>query len=95
MSEPLSIFLLASLVLFFVGLIGGWFLSQKDVRFTRSNLQILVGVLVTVVWAVSIVAEILVPAYTVSVLIHGIMGAVVGYLFSDDGLTFNIGGRNE
>lgn len=95
MPEPLTIFLLASLVLFFVGLIGGWFLSQKDVHFTQSNLQILVGVLVTVVWAASIVAEILIPAYTVSVLIHGIMGAVVGYLFSDDGLTFNIGGKEE
>jgi hypothetical protein len=45
------------------------------------------------VWAASIVAEIIIPAYTVSVLIHGIMGAVVGYLFSDDGLDINIGGE--
>lgn len=92
MAELLTTFLFASLVLFFVGLVGGWFLSQKDVTFTRSNLQIAVGVLVTFVWAASIAAEIVIPAYTVSVLVHGIMGAVVGYLFSDDGITFNIGG---
>lgn len=92
MPDPLNIFLLAILVLFLVGLIGGWFLSQKDIRFTRSSLQTLVGVMVTVVWAASIVAGILIPTYSVSILIHGIMGAVVGYLFSDDGITFNIGG---
>jgi hypothetical protein len=41
---------------------------------------------------VSIAAEIIIPGYTVSMLVHGIMGAVVGYLFSDDGVTFNIDG---
>jgi len=92
MPEPLSFFLLGSLFLFLIGLIGGWFLSKKEKVFTQSNLQIAVGILVTIVWVVSIVAEIILPAYTVSVLIHGIMGAVVGYLFSDDGITFNIGG---
>lgn len=93
MAEPLTIFLLASLVLFLFGVIGGWFLSKKENVFTRSNLQIAVGILVTIVWVASIAAEIIIPAYTVSVLVHGIMGAVVGYLFSDDGITFNIGGE--
>ena len=93
MAETLTIFLLASLVLFLVGIIGGWYLSQREQIFTRSNLQIVVGTLVTIVWAASIAAEIIIPAYTVSVLVHGIMGAVVGYLFSDDGITFNIGGE--
>jgi len=95
MAETLTIFLLASLVLFLVGIIGGWYLSQREQIFTRSNLQIVVGILVTIVWAASIAAEIIIPAYTVSVLVHGIMGAVVGYLFSDDGITFNIGGDSE
>lgn len=57
------------------------------------SLQIIVGLLVTSVWVVSIGAEIIIPAYTVSVLIHGIMGAVVGYLFSEDGFTINIGSQ--
>lgn len=95
MSEPLSLYLFATLVLFIFGIVGGWFLSRKGVVFTRSNLRIAVGMLVTIVWAASIAAEIIIPAYTVSVLVHGIMGAVVGYLFSDDGLTFNIGRKKE
>jgi hypothetical protein len=93
MAEPFTIFLLAALVLFIVGIVGGWLLSSEEHVFTRSNLQIGVGILVSIVWVASIAAEILIPAYTVSVLIHGIMGAVVGYLFSDDGLTVNIGGK--
>jgi hypothetical protein len=93
MADTFTIFLIASLVLFLFGIVGGWYLSNKEQVFTRSNLQIAVGILVTIVWAASIAAEILIPAYTVSVLIHGIMGAVVGYLFSDDGLTINIGGE--
>lgn len=92
MPETLTLFLLASLVLFIFGLAGGWAISVKEHVFTRSNLRIAVGILVTVVWVASIAAEILIPMYTVSVLVHGIMGAVVGYLFSDDGVTFNIGG---
>jgi hypothetical protein len=92
MPEPFTLFLLASLALFIAGLLAGWQASTKETIFTHSNLRIAVGILVTIVWVGSIVAEIIIPAYTVSVLIHGIMGAVVGYLFSDDGLNINIGG---
>lgn len=93
MASTTTIFLLASIVLFLIGMVGGWLLSEKSTIFTKSNLQIAVGILVTIAWVASIAAEILIPAYTVSVLVHGIMGAVVGYLFSDDGITFNIGGE--
>lgn len=92
MADPFTLFVLASLSIFAIGLGAGWYVSRKDTSLTRANLQIAVGIMVTIVWAISIAAEILIPTYTVSVLIHGIMGAVVGYLFSDDGITFNIGG---
>jgi uncharacterized membrane protein AbrB (regulator of aidB expression) len=84
-------FLLASLFLFLFGIAGGWFLSRKESENIKTKMQIVVGLLVTIVWVVSIAAEIIIPAYSVSVLIHGIMGAVVGYLFSEDGITINIG----
>jgi len=93
MTEPVTIFIIASLVVFLFGIVGGGILSRKDDVVTKPNLQIAVGILVTIVWAASIGAEILIPAYTVSVLVHGIMGAVVGYLFSNDGITFQIGGE--
>lgn len=68
-------------------------LTREESIFNKSKLRTVVAIAVTLVWVVSIAAEIIVPTYTVSVLIHGIMGAVVGYLFSEDGLTVNIGGE--
>lgn len=89
-----SIYILASLTVFIVGIIGGWLFTRKaDATFTKANLRTTIAVVVTIVWVVSIVAEIIIPTYTVSVLIHGIMGAVVGYLFSDEGITLNLGGK--
>lgn len=88
-------FLLASIIsfAFVIGIIIGWRILRDPDPITKADLRIAVGALVALAWAASIAAEILIPAYTVSVLIHGIMGAVVGYLFSEDGLTFNIGGE--
>jgi hypothetical protein len=86
MPDPFTIFLLGSLVLFAIGMVIGWQFSQEESVFTQSNL------IVTIVWVASIAAEILIPAYSVSFLIHGIMGAVVGYLFADDGFDITIGG---
>jgi hypothetical protein len=83
-----------SIIVFLLGRYSRWKLPDFTDVFTESNLQIAVGILVTIVWAVTVTAEILIPAYTVSVLIHGIMGAVVGYLFSEDGITFSLGGEN-
>lgn len=91
MVELTTILILSSLFLFLIGMAGGWLLSREKDDSVKTSLQVVVGVLVTIVWVVSIAAEIVIPAYTVSVLIHGIMGAVVGYLFSEDGLDLSIG----
>lgn len=85
--------LLSILVALAVGIVVGWQLSTVENVFTQPNLKIVVGILVTIMWVTSIAAEILIATYTVSVLVHGIMGAIVGYLFSEDGVTFNIGGE--
>lgn len=92
MPDPLLLYLLASLVLFAVGVVIGWQVSQDQKVITQSNLRVAVGIIVTLVWVATIAAEILIAGYTVSFLIHGIMGAVVGYLFADDGLDITIGG---
>lgn len=80
---------------FTFGIVVGLLVSLELDGFDSGDLKLVVGALVTVMWAISIVSEIVIPTYTVSVLIHGIMGAVVGYLFSDDGLTLNIGNRDN
>ena len=92
MVELTTTFLLASIALFLLGIAGGWYFSRRNNEKNKKHLRIAIGVIVTIVWVVSIAAEIIIPAYTVSILIHGIMGAVVGYLFTDDGITLNIGG---
>jgi uncharacterized membrane protein YdbT with pleckstrin-like domain len=93
MLDPTTIYILASLAIFVFGVGGGYLLTRGDNTFSRSKLQTAIALAVTLVWIISIVAEIIIPAYTVSVLVHGIMGAVVGYLFSEDGLNINIGGE--
>ena len=88
--------ILISLAIFLLGSLSGWLITKvREGSLTHSNLQILVGVLVTIVWVIAIISEILIPTYTVSALIHGIMGAIVGYLFSDDGLSINVTGNNK
>lgn len=93
MVELTIIFLLASGFLFLLGVVGGWLLSRRRGERLKSRLQVAVGLIVTFVWVISIAAEIIIPAYTVSILVHAIMGAVVGYLFSEEGITINIGRR--
>lgn len=93
MPHTFTIILVGAVVVLLVGLLAGYLLSSDDNNyFTKKNLRLAVGTIVSIVWVVSIAAEIIIPTYTVSVFIHGIMGAVVGYLFSDKGITFNIGG---
>ena len=95
MVELTTLFILASLFLFLTGIGAGWIFARRNVSDKKIHLQVIVGVLVTIVWVVSIAAEIIIPTYSVSMLVHGIMGAVVGYLFSDEGLTLNIGSDNN
>lgn len=87
MPPTTTLFILASIFLFLIGGAGGWMLATKSISAKESHLQLIVGLLVTIVWVISIAAGIIIPSYSVSTLIHAIMGAVVGYLFSEDGLT--------
>lgn len=82
---------IGSLVLFLVGLGVGWFITRMRSKYVDPPIQTAIALLITIVWVAAVAAEIIVPAYTVSLMLHGIMGAVVGYLFSEDGITINIG----
>lgn len=94
MLEPTTIYIFISILLFLFGTSTAYVLLGNNKTPTSSTkLRAVIAIAVTLVWMVSIAAEIIIPAYTVSVLIHGIMGAVVGYLFSKDGLNINIGGE--
>jgi len=86
-----SIFIVGSIALFLVGLVIGWVITRFKDSSPSPPIQTAIALLITAVWVVAVAAEIVVPAYTVSMMLHGIMGAVVGYLFSEDGITVNIG----
>ncbi|EGQ44318.1 MAG: hypothetical protein J07AB43_00840 [Candidatus Nanosalina sp. J07AB43] len=91
MLDTTTIFILGSIALFLIGTLGGWVLTKLRKECTSPPIQTAIAFLITTVWVVAVAAEIVVPAYTVSMMLHGIMGAVVGYLFSDDGIVINIG----
>jgi uncharacterized membrane protein AbrB (regulator of aidB expression) len=86
-----TLFAIGSLALFLIGLGVGWYVTRLREEYTNPPIQIAIALLITIVWVVAVAAEIIFPAYTVSMMIHGIMGAVIGYLFSEDGITINIG----
>ena len=84
---------LLAVTLFHVGLLIGWILSSRTDVTTKSKLKTMVAVVITLGWISATVAGILIASYTVSPLLHALMGAIVGYFFTEDGLTFNIGGE--
>lgn len=86
------IFVLVLAGLFVLGLAVGYIYSEDADNTTASRLRIVIAVTVTVVWVVAMAADIFITGYTVSPLVHALMGAVVGYFFADNGLDINIGG---
>lgn len=84
--------ILLAVTLFCIGILVGWILSNHAELTTQSKLKTMVAIVVTLGWIAATVAGILIASYSVSPLLHALMGAIVGYFFTDDGLTFNIGG---
>ncbi len=65
------------------GLISGFLLrmaigKNSDKPFDGN---IMVLVVVTTIWAISMVVDILSPTYETSPLVHGLMGAIVGFFY--------------
>lgn len=94
MAEPINTTLiLLAVTLFFVGIMIGWIMSNHAELSTHKKLKAMVAIVITIGWITSTISAILIVSYTVSPLLHALMGAIVGYFFTDDGLTFNIGGE--
>lgn len=93
MSELISTPLILLIVtLFFVGVLIGWIISNHAELTAKRRLRIMISVVVTLGWLYATTASIFVTSYTVSPLVHALMGAIVGYFFTEDGVTFNVGG---
>lgn len=94
MSLTTTIIVILSIALFILGAVLGWVFSPNGGNVTRTNnrLKAVVALAVTLVWIAATISDILITGYTISPLVHALMGAVVGYFFTDDGITLNIGG---
>lgn len=96
MVEPITVTLAILVVaLFCIGVLIGWILSNHTEVKTHSKLKTLVAVVITLGWITATIAGILMASYTVSPLLHALMGAIVGYFFTDNGITLNIGGGKQ
>lgn len=81
----------ASALSFGLGIfVGIWIGARSDVL-EIPNVQVIVALAITFIWAFSVASDIVLAHYSTSVLVHGIMGAVSGFLFTDEGFTVNIG----
>lgn len=73
--------LIIGLLSFVAGFITGFvFRGIKDKRGDTDNNSIVL-MIVTVIWALSMLVDIISPEYETSPLVHGLMGAIVGFFY--------------
>lgn len=83
--------LILTATLFCIGILIGWMMSNHGTINTENNLRTVVAIVVMIGWISATIAGILIATYSVSPLLHALMGAIVGYFFTDDGIIFNVG----
>ena len=64
------------------GIVSGFilrmFLEKEEKPFSGNNMVLIV---VTGIWAISMIVDILNPVYETSPFVHGLMGAIVGFFY--------------
>lgn len=71
--------LILNIAIYFLGVLTGWCLKHFVNK--EQETQTMFAVLISGVWTISIVAEMIISTYTTSTLIHAMMGGVTGWLF--------------
>lgn len=73
--------IIIGLTSFVGGFISGYiFRGLRDKRGDTDNNSIVL-LIVTLIWALSMVVDIISPQYETSPLVHGLMGAIVGFFY--------------
>lgn len=72
-----------AVVFFSIGFATGFAAAGSFEGAPRRRLKLNIALLIAGVWALSIVAGIFIDGYSTSIALHGIMGAIVGYLYKD------------
>lgn len=63
------------------GLLSGYFISRYYKPATETKNSDTVLLVVTAIWALSMIIDIISPQYETSPLVHGLMGAIVGFFY--------------
>lgn len=72
-----------AVVFFTIGFVAGSATARAFEGAPKRRLKLTIALLITGVWALSIIAGIVIDDYQTSIALHGIMGAIVGYLYKD------------
>lgn len=90
--ESLIGYAIVSATSFSLGALFGWSVATKLTSLEQSELRRLMSVVMLGAYVVSLFADIQVSGYQTPMLLHGIMGGIFGYLFSQgDGFNITLG----
>lgn len=85
--QPIQIDILqygiVSFASFVAGIVLGWFsrgFIDKNIK-NKDSGNTLVLIIVSLVWMTSVLVDIVSPTYETSPLLHGLMGAIVGFFY--------------
>lgn len=80
--------IIKGLVFFSLGFISGYVIRGiKDSTNSSLDNEKVIALLIAGIYAISIIADILVPTYDTPIGLHGIMGGIVGFYFKKRGET--------
>lgn len=88
----LTNYLVVSLASFAFGAIVGWVWATHFDGISQPQLRRATAVTLLVTYIISVLAEIILKSYATPVMLHTIVGGIVGYLFSQEkDFTLNLG----
>lgn len=82
--ENVNINIIVGLVAFFLGNVSGYLLHdilKRSLNMSEESSKNFLLITVTLIWALSMLVDILSPTYDVPIAVHGILGAIVGFFF--------------
>lgn len=75
--------LILSIVSFLVGVLVGYIIrSLMDKSGYNKDMKTLVLLVVSFAWFMSMIVEVLNPAYHTNPMVHGLMGSIVGFFYN-------------
>lgn len=95
-SQQLFGYLMVSLISFILGGVVGWGLSTKVNELDEGSIRRIIAIVLLMVYIISVLSEIWLARYQTPILLHSVVGGIIGYLISkEDGAVINISAINN